>query len=56
MNSNCFKYSCIKMGNFSSLRPSVVAFYSTSNETDEEDNVNRLRIKVIIETDLAIEW
>jgi len=29
---------------------------STSNELDEEDNVDRLRIKVIIETDLAIEW
>jgi len=31
-------------------------FFSTSNELDEEDNVDRLRVKVIIETDLAIEW
>ena len=28
----------------------------TSNELDSEDNVDRLRIKVIIETDLVIEW
>jgi len=31
-------------------------FNSTSNELDEEDNVDRLRVKVIIETDLSVQW
>jgi len=42
---------------FSVIKFSVVCRVdSTSNDLDSEDNFDRLRVKVIIESDLAIDW
>ena len=42
---------------FSIVKFSVVCLVdSTSNDLDSEDNFDRLRVKVIIESDLAIDW
>jgi len=46
-SANCLLFIEIRVG---------YRFNSTSNELDYEDNVDRLRVKVVIETDLAIEW